>query len=51
MIESRNFLFLFYGLAAAWLLIGAYVVYLVRRESKIQKSLENLRNLVKHSER
>jgi CcmD family protein len=51
MIETRNFLFLFYGLAAAWLLLGGYVVYLVRRESRIQKSLENLRSLVKHSER
>lgn len=51
MIETRNFWFMFYGLSAAWLLIAVYVVYLVRRESKIQKNLENLRSLVKHAER
>ena len=46
MIETRNFLFLFFGFAAAWLILGAYILYLVRRGTRIEKSLENLKALM-----
>lgn len=41
---------MFFGFAAAWLILGAYVVYLVRRGSRIEKSLENLKALMKDRE-
>ena len=51
MIEARNFWFMFFGFAAAWLILGAYIFYLVRREAKLEKSLESLRALVGHREK
>lgn len=46
MIESRNFLFLFYGLAAAWLIVIGYIFYLVQRDRKLSKELGRLKNLM-----
>ncbi|HCC58611.1 MAG TPA: CcmD family protein [Solibacterales bacterium] len=50
MIEARNFWFMFFGFAAAWLILGGYIFYLVRREAKIEKSLESLKALIGHRE-
>lgn len=46
MVEARNFYFMFYGFAAAWLIVIAYVVYLVRRERKIGQELSRLKNML-----
>jgi len=46
MIEARNFLFLFYGLAAAWLIVIGYIFYLVQRDRKLSKELGRLKNLM-----
>jgi CcmD family protein len=46
MIEVRNFQFLFYGFSAAWLLVMLYIIYLVRREKKIQAELTRLKNMI-----
>jgi hypothetical protein len=39
----NNFVFLFYGLLTAWLVLLAFVVLLASRERKLQRELERLR--------
>lgn len=45
-MDSRNFAFMFYGFAAAWLVVVLYLVYLARREQKIRQELSRLRNMI-----
>jgi CcmD family protein len=51
MIEARNFLFLVYGLAAAWLIVIGYIFYLVRRDKKLEKELGRLRAMMEDREK
>ena len=46
MIEARNFQFLCYGLAAAWLVVIGYIFYLVQRDRKLSKELGRLKNMM-----
>ena len=39
-MDSRNFIFMFYGFAAAWLIVLVYVLILVRRSRSIRSQLE-----------
>jgi hypothetical protein len=43
---QRNFVFLFYGLLTAWLVLLAFVVILAMRERKLQRELERLRAML-----
>jgi hypothetical protein len=43
---ARSFRALFWGLLAAWLVLCAYVVWLVARERRIKGQLESLRRMV-----
>jgi ABC-type transport system involved in cytochrome c biogenesis permease subunit len=40
---QRNFVFLFYGLLTAWLVLLAFVGMLAARERKLRRELERLR--------
>ncbi len=51
MIEARNFAFLFYGLAAAWLIVIGYIFYLVGRDRKLTKELGRLKMLMDDREK
>ncbi|MDQ6678771.1 MAG: CcmD family protein [Acidobacteriota bacterium] len=51
MIEARNFLYLFYGLAAAWLIVIGYILYLVSRDRKLSRELGRLKNLMSEREK
>ena len=51
MIEARNFQFLFFGLAAAWLIVIGYIFYLVQRDRKLTKELGRLKNLMDDREK
>ena len=44
---TNNFTFLVYGLIAAWLILFAYVAALAGRERRIEKELENVRQMLK----
>jgi CcmD family protein len=46
-MDSRNFTFLVYGLMAAWLILFGYVIALAGRERRIQRELENLKQMLK----
>ncbi|MBV8864355.1 MAG: CcmD family protein [Acidobacteriaceae bacterium] len=45
-MDARNFTFMFYGFLAAWLIVLLYVISLARRNARLKKELENVRNLV-----
>lgn len=45
-MELRNLTFMFYGFLAAWLIVFGYVLSLVRRNARLKKELEDIRNLV-----
>ena len=47
---ARNFWSLFWGLLAAWLVLCAYLVWLVARENRLRRQLESLRRMVEGRE-
>ena len=46
MIEVRNFTYMFYGFAAAFLILVTYVVSLALRERKLRSELDRVRRMV-----
>ena len=50
-MDSRNFWYMFYGFAAAWLVLFAYVVMLATRESRLKKEIGNLKRMIEDQER
>jgi CcmD family protein len=42
-MDQRNFTYMFYGFAAAWLILALYVVSLLSRGRKLQEQLETLK--------
>ncbi len=45
-MDERNFTYMFYGFAAAWLIVVMYVITLAARENKLRQEMDNLRKLV-----
>jgi CcmD family protein len=45
-MDQRNFTFMFYGFAAAWIIIVVYVMSLVAREGRLRKELDNLKRMM-----
>ena len=45
-MDTRNFTFMFYGFLAAWVILAAYVVALVRRENRLKRELENVKRMI-----
>ena len=50
-MDNRNFLYMFYGFAAVWLVLFAYLVALVRREKKLKREVETLRRMLEEREK
>lgn len=50
-MDSRNFQFLFFGLAAAWLVLVVYALSLLFRERKIDAELKRLKSMIDDRER
>ena len=49
MIDVRNFTYMFYGFAAAWLIVVVYVVLLTLRERRLRSELDRVRRMVEES--
>ena len=45
-MDARNFTFMFYGFLAAWLIVLLYVISLARRGARLNKELENVKQLL-----
>ena len=50
-MDSRNFLFMFYGFLAAWLIVVIYVVLLAMREHRLRRELDRVRKMVEKEPR
>ena len=50
-MDNRNFLYMFYGFAAAWTLVVHYVLTLVSRERKLRDEMNRLRSMIETGER
>jgi len=50
-MDERNFLFLFYGLAAVWILLAGYVLTLAARERCRERRLDTLRRMLEQREK
>ncbi len=50
-MDHRNFIFMFYGFLAAWLIVLLYVIALARRGARLKKELEDVKQLVNSSQR
>ncbi len=48
---QRNFVFLFYGLLTAWLVLLAFVGVLASRERKLRRELDRLRLMLEDREK
>jgi len=46
MIDARNFTYMFYGFAAAFVILVVYVVSLVLRERKLIHEIDRVRRMV-----
>jgi CcmD family protein len=45
-MDRRNLEFMFYGFTAAWLIVFAYVLSLVRRAKRLRGELKRLESLL-----
>jgi CcmD family protein len=50
-MDQRNFTFMFYGFAAAWVIVSLYVVLLANRSKRIRTQLDTLKNMVAQREK
>lgn len=50
-MDERNFTYMFYGFAAAWLILALYVLSLARREKHLKRQLDQLRRMLEHQEK
>ena len=46
MIDARNFTYMFYGFAAAFVILVVYVVSLALRERKLSSEIDRVRRMV-----
>ena len=46
MIEARNFTYMFYGFAAAFVILVIYVVSLALRERKLTHEIDRVRRMI-----
>jgi CcmD family protein len=46
MIDVRNFTYMFYGFAAAFVILVVYVVSLALRERKLRSEIDRVRRMV-----
>jgi CcmD family protein len=45
-MDARNFTYMFYGFAAAWIVLVIYVITLISREKKLRGEMERLRRMI-----
>ncbi|MBI1895915.1 MAG: CcmD family protein [Acidobacteria bacterium] len=50
-MDTRNFTYMFYGFAAAWLIVVIYVVTLVLRERRLSQEMQRLRDMLSERRR
>ncbi len=49
-MDVRNFTYMFYGFAAAWIIVVLYTMLLTSRENKLRREMDRLRRLIEDRE-
>lgn len=50
-MDNRNFLYMFYGFAVAWVLVVLYVLTLVSRENRLREEMRRLKTMIESGDR
>jgi CcmD family protein len=50
-MDERNFQYMFYGFAVAWLIVIAYVVFIATREKKLREEIDRVKAMIADRER
>lgn len=50
-MDQKNFEFLFYGYAAAWIIVIVYVLTIAMRERRLKDELERVKRMIEDRER
>ena len=50
-MDTRNFTYMFYGFAVAWVAVIVYVFTLVARERKLSEEMRRLRQMIDSGDR
>jgi len=50
-MDERNFTYMFYGFAAAWVILALYALLLTRRERRLQSQIDSLKRMVEDREK
>ena len=45
-MDTRNFTFMFYGFAAAWIIVALYVIWVGGRERHLRTELDRLKRMI-----
>ncbi len=45
-MDARNFIYMFYGFLAAWLIVLLYVVSLAHRGARLKRELDDVKQLI-----
>lgn len=45
-MDQRNFMYMFYGFAAVWVILALYVVSLVMREGRLRRELDGVKRML-----
>ena len=48
---DRNFEYMFWGFAAAWLIVIVYVIWIALRERRLREELDRVKRMVEDQER
>ena len=49
-MDERNFTYMFFGFAAVWAILAAYILYIGTREGKLRRQLDNLKRMLEDQE-
>jgi CcmD family protein len=50
-MDIRNFTYMFYGFAAVWIILFAYIVFLTIREGRLREELDRVKRMIDDRER
>jgi hypothetical protein len=50
-MDQRNFLFMFYGFSAAWVILVIYAITMLARERRIKDEITRLKSMLEEKER
>jgi len=49
-MDVRNFTYMFYGFAAAWVIVVIYTLMLTARENRLRREMDPLRRMIEDRE-